>query len=201
MTWIKTITYAEAAGYLRQLYNRVKGPGGLVDNVLTIHSLRPHTLHGHMTLYKNVLHHRDNELPKWYLETAGVFVSMLNGCSYCVDHHSAGLKRLLNEDERHRQLVDALAQKTYADVLDDRYTAGLCYAEKLTFHPAEMEESDVVTLREAGFSDGEILELNQVISYFCYVNRTVLGLGVTTEGDILGLSPGDGADEENWHHQ
>jgi hypothetical protein len=34
---------------------------------------------------------------------------------------------------------------------------------------------------------GEILEVNQVASYFAYVNRTVVGLGVTTEGDILGF--------------
>ena len=34
------------------------------------------------------------------LETLGVYVSMLNKCDYCVDHHFAGLKRLLNDDER-----------------------------------------------------------------------------------------------------
>jgi hypothetical protein len=28
----------------------------------------------------------------------------------------------------------------------------------------------------------------------------VLGLGVNTEGDILGLSPSDSDDFENWHH-
>ena len=45
-----------------------------------------------------------------------------------------------------------------------------------------------------------ILELNQVTSYFNYANRTVLGLGVSTEGDELGLSPGDSDDPKNWHH-
>lgn len=33
------------------------------------------------------------------------------------------------------------------------------------------------------------LEINQVVAYFAYANRTVLGLGVNTEGEILGLSP------------
>jgi hypothetical protein len=28
----------------------------------------------------------------------------------------------------------------------------------------------------------------------------VLGLGVSTEGDILGLSPGDSDDPANWTH-
>ena len=35
-------------------------------------------------------------------------------------------------------------------------------------------------------TDGEILEANQIICYFNYVNRTINGLGVTTEGDIVG---------------
>ena len=54
----------------------------------------------------------------------------------------------------------------------------------------------MLALRENGLNDGEILEINQVVSYFAYVNRTVLGLGVTTAGDQLGLSPG----EADWRH-
>jgi hypothetical protein len=42
--------------------------------------------------------------------------------------------------------------------------------------------------------------VNQVTSYFCYANRTVLGLGIDTVGDIVGLSPGDSTDPENWSH-
>ena len=48
MSWIKTIDYDEAEGRLKNLYTRVKGPNNNVDNVLKIHSLRPHTLEGHM---------------------------------------------------------------------------------------------------------------------------------------------------------
>jgi uncharacterized protein YciW len=63
-----------------------------------------------------------------------------------------------------------------------------------------MRETSIQGMRAAGLDDGEILEVNQVVSYFAYVNRTVLGLGVTTEGDKLGLSPGDSPDLENWKH-
>jgi uncharacterized protein YciW len=45
------------------------------------------------------------------------------------------------------------------------------------------------TLRQNGFNDGEILELNQVVGYFNYGNRTALGLGVNTIGDVLGVAP------------
>jgi len=45
------------------------------------------------------------------------------------------------------------------------------------------------------------LEINQVTAYFCYANRTVLGLGVNTEGDIIGLSPNNSDDPEDWGHK
>ncbi len=75
------------------------------------------------------------------------------------------------------------------------------YARKLTEQPADMDEADLRPLRDAGLSDGEILEINQVVAYFAYANRTVLGLGCSTKGDVLGLSPGNGDDPQDWGHQ
>ncbi len=200
MSWIATIEPGEAEGALGNIYQRIAGPGGAVDNVLKIHSLRPHTLEAHMALYKNVLHHRGNSLPKWLLETIGIFVSLLNGCSYCVEHHFAGLRRLLRDDARAAAIRSALETETFAGVFDRRERALLDYAQRLTRAPAEMTDREITALRDAGLDDGEILEVNQVASYFAYVNRTVLGLGVTTQGDTLGLSPGDAEDAGNWRH-
>lgn len=56
-------------------------------------------------------------------------------------------------------------------------------------------------MRAAGFDDGEMLEINQLVAYFAYANRTVLGLGVTTDGDILGLSPGNSENPDDWSHR
>ena len=57
--------------------------------------------------------------------------------------------------------------------------------------PASEFDADGVTIRRllshtAGLDDGEILEANQIIGYFNYVNRLLNGLGVTTEGDVVG---------------
>lgn len=40
----------------------------------------------------------------------------------------------------------------------------------------------------------------QVTSYFYYANRTVLSLGVNTDGDELGLSPRNSDNPEDWSH-
>ena len=200
MTWIKTVAYEKASGKLRKLYDRIKGPGNNVDNIMLAHSLRPHTMEGHMTLYKYVLHHSANTLAKSYLETIGVYVSILNDCNYCIEHHFSGLARLLQDEERAKVIRTALEKNDAKSVFEGKELAGLNYAKKLTMDSSGMESSDIEELRQAGFDDGEILELNQVTAYFSYANRTVLGLGIDTDGDIIGLSPGDSDDTSNWSH-
>ncbi len=200
MSWIEIVPYAKSTGRLRAVYDRVKGPGDAVDNILQIHSLRPHTLQGHMSLYKSVLHHTANRLPAWLLETVGIYVSMLNKCSYCVDHHLAGLRRLLADDVRSEAIQRALEQGDFTGSFNARERAVLAYARRLTEAPAKVSKADAQALRAAGLTDGEILEVNQVVSYFAYANRTILGLGVTTRGDVLGRSPGDSDDANDWQH-
>lgn len=201
MFWINHISYEKADQSLKKIYNRVKGPDNKIDNILMAHSLRPHTLKGHMSLYKNVLHNANNTLPKWYLEALGVYVSYLNQCDYCVDHHYEGLQKLWNDHEKSKTFYEALSKNSLQNFFDKKWFAGFKYARFLTLDPGKISENSIEDLRALNFSDGEILEINQVVSYFNYANRTVLGLGVTTKGDILGLSPNDSEDSENWNHQ
>jgi uncharacterized peroxidase-related enzyme len=200
MTWISTIPYRQASGALKRLYDRIKGPDNKVDNIMLAHSLRPHTMEGHLTLYKHVLHHSRNRVPGWYLETIGVYVSLLNNCSYCVAHHSAGMARLLNDPDRATGVLGALENNDPSVCFSGKELAGLEYAARLTVKPPEITAGDIERLRMAGFDDGEILEINQVAAYFAYANRTVLGLGVDIAGDIVGLSSGDTSDPDNWSH-
>jgi uncharacterized peroxidase-related enzyme len=200
MPYIRVISPDRASGRLARIYERVTGPGGQVDNVLQIHSLRPHTLEGHMALYKAVLHHPRNKLPRWFLEAIGVRVSLLNDCDYCARHHSAGMKRLLQDQpgsyEAYREQLDS-AEPT--DPFSRKEQAALRYVDRLTRQPGSVREGDVARLRSAGLKDGHILEINQVAAYFAYANRAVTGLGVDTAGEQLGLSPDD--ETEDWHHR
>ena len=104
------------------------------------------------------------------------------------------------DDERGAEIRAALDAGNPAAAFDGKELAGLLYVEKLTTDPSALAESDIVALRDSGFDDGEILEINQVAAYFAYANRMVLGLGINTEGDIIGLSPGDSTNPDNWSH-
>ena len=59
------------------------------------------------------------------------------------------------------------------------------FAEKLTRTPAETQEEDLQTLRAQGFSDRDILDAVEVISYFNYINRVADGLGIDPEPEMM----------------
>ena len=158
MPWIETVAYKDADAKLKPLYDRVKGPDNNVDNIMMMHSLRPHSMEGHMAIYKYVLHHRDNTIDKWFLETLGVWVSALNECNYCIEHHFAGLKRLLCDDRKSAQIRAAIdSNNIEVAPLDNRQKIAMEYARQLTRDPGGMREDIIKKLRTASYSDGEIL--------------------------------------------
>lgn len=213
--WIRLIGLDEAEGRLRTTYERIAGPDGHVDRVLQLHGLRPHTLDGHLALYKATLHHAGNRLPRWWLELIGVAVSGWNACGYCVAHHGVGLARLVGDAlasrlveaaERGPDALEAVATKALDALGIDAaqpaaLAASLAYARALTLDPAAVDETLVAAMRSAGLDDGAILEVNQVTSYFAYVNRAVLGLGVSHIGETLGLAPTNTDDEGDFTHR
>ena len=65
--------------------------------------------------------------------------------------------------------------------LSDGDRAMLDYVHKLTIAPASTTEEDIMRLRDSGFGDKAILEINQITGFFAWCNRTVDGLGVELE--------------------
>ncbi|MFN0161740.1 MAG: carboxymuconolactone decarboxylase family protein [Burkholderiales bacterium] len=184
--WIRMIPLAEATGTLKTMYDRVLTPHGTVDNVMRAHSLRPHTMDGHLALYKSVLHNPENTLPFWFLEVVASYVSITNNCAYSLLHHFTNARRLIGDKARADAVRAALDAGSPELAFDGKELALLRYARKLTAQVGSMEKADIDALRAAGCNDGEILEVNQVCAYFNYSNRLLNGLGVTTEGDVIG---------------
>ena len=185
--WITMIDDSEASGALKATLARARGPSGRVDNVMRIHSLRPHTMMGHWELYMSVLHNDGNELPMWFQEVIASWVSILNRCDYSLTNHFANARHLIADDERADAILAALKAGRPETAFEAAHLAMLRYAEKLTLEPATMVESDLAAMRDCGVDDGAILEVNQICGYFNYVNRLLNGLGVTLEGDVVGF--------------
>ena len=184
--WIHMVPDDQADEDLKDALSGARTPHGTVDNVLRVHSLRPNTMRGHMKIYKAALHDDANTIPMWLQETVASYVSVLNDCAYSLANHWANARHLMGDDAKADAIEAAMQARRPADALDGRELALMRYAEKLTLTPADMVQADVQDLRDNGLDDGQILEANQIICYFNYVNRSINGLGVTTEGDIVG---------------
>ena len=184
--WIHMISDNEADDELLDVLNLSRTPHGTVDNVMRVHSLRPATMRGHVVLYRAALHDDANTLPTWFQEVISTYVSILNDCDYSLANHWDNARNLIDDEGRADAIETALKARPPEDAFEGPELALLCYAEKLTLSPANMIQADVTVLKTAGIDDGQILEANQIICYFNYVNRSLNGLGVSTDGDVVG---------------
>ena len=79
------------------------------------------------------------------------------------------------------ELVEALQTDYRQAKLSPADRAMLDYAYKLTLTPWKMVDADVQILRDHGFTDRAIHDINQITAYYAYVNRVADGLGVSLE--------------------
>ncbi|MFW5927866.1 MAG: peroxidase-related enzyme [Thermoplasmatota archaeon] len=173
MSWIDEIDEENADDKLEEVYNRIKGDRGKLSNIMKVHSLMPQAMDDHMDLYMSIMF-KERSLSREMCELIGVVVSNENGCEYCVNHHAEALNHYWDDEER----IERLKEDYKGADLDDKKSTIVEYAVKLTNTPDKVEKVDVDNLRRAGFSDKNILNINLVTSYFNFVNRIALGLGV-----------------------
>ena len=130
--WIEMISDEQAEGRLKELLDKARTPHGTVDTVMRVHSLRPETMNGHVTLYRSVLHSKDNQLPFWFLEVVASYTSILNDCTYSLTHHFMNVRNLLKDQSRSDRIFLALKAHRPEDEFAGKELALLRYAAKLT---------------------------------------------------------------------
>ncbi len=180
MSWIDEIEVSEAEGKLADAYADLVKKRGKVSNILKVHSLNPDALLNHLDLYMTTMFGRSG-LSRLEREAIAVVVSANNDCEYCINHHAEALRRYLNDEDTLNMLMTADGLET----LEPRLSNIVRHAEKLTTAPGAMTESDLGELRAVGLSDKDILDLTLVTSYFNFVNRIALGLGVTFSAEEM----------------
>ena len=86
--------------------------------------------------------------------------------------------------------VDQMKVDYRQATLSEADRAMLDYVRTVTLTPAQSSGAEIVRLREVGFGDKAILEINQIAGFFAWCNRTVDGLGVELEDfwEIEGMS-------------
>ena len=178
MAWIETIEENQADEALAEAYEKIKRRRGKLSNIMKVHSLNPGAILTHMDLYLQLMF-GNSGLRREIRELIGVVVSATNHCRYCVNHHSEALNFYWKDKTRIGKLLQDFDSLDFTENIQ----ALLNYAIKLTLYPQSVDEDDVITLREVGFSDEDILNINLIVSYFNFVNRIAVGLGVEVNPD------------------
>lgn len=177
MSRIKIIEPQEAEGRLRDIYLDLEKQRGQIAEVHKIQSLRPESIVKHMDLYMEIMFGR-SELSRAQREMMAVIVSVTNQCDYCSSHHGSALDRYWSNAEKL-----ALLKKDFTLLDLEEKDKTLCeFAHLLTIDPGNKRDF-TNDLRNAGFNDPAILDAALVVSYFNFVNRIVLSLGVELEQD------------------
>lgn len=179
MSRIKVIQPDEAEGRLREIYTQLEQQRGQIAEVHKIQSLRPESIVKHMELYMEIMYSK-SDLSRAQREMMAVVVSKTNNCSYCVAHHASALNQYWKNDHKMEDLKTDFKKLELAS--EDMV---LCvFAESLTKNQVSQDyDNSINELKKAGFSDKAILDASLVVSYFNFVNRMVLSLGVELESD------------------
>jgi uncharacterized peroxidase-related enzyme len=174
MVWIRVIEHDEAAGLLREAYDWQAKRLGEPTDFTKLGSLYPEIVMERLRLYQAV-EGCPSRLSPVERELAAYVVSLLNATTHCgsglriaLDHHGA--------DPAHVAAVESSPSSPATG--DQRLDAICAYAAKLTRTPAAMAETDVEALRAAGLDDLDVLDLNNLVAYYNYLNRVSNGLGM-----------------------
>jgi uncharacterized peroxidase-related enzyme len=179
MSRIKIIEPEQAEGRLKEIYTQLEQQRGQIAEVHKMQSLRPESIVKHMDLYMEIMFSK-SELSRSQREMMAVVVSTANNCGYCSTHHGSALDRYWRNSEKLQQL-----KKDFREVDLPENDKILCkFAEEVSLRPQNLDKNDPTeVLRQYGFSDAAILDAGLVVSYFNFVNRMVMSLGLELEQD------------------
>jgi uncharacterized peroxidase-related enzyme len=144
---------------------------GMVPNVLRSYAAAPERLRAFIAMY-NELMLSESGLTKLEREMIATAVSSENKCFYCVVAHGAGVRKLSGDPA----LGELMAINYRAADIPARQLAMLDFAVKMTKTPAEVVEADRQALRDAGFSDRDIMDIACVAAFFNMTNRASTAL-------------------------
>ncbi len=191
MAWIDTVSWSDADGRLREAYDWQAAALGEPAEFTMLGSLYPPIVEERLRLYRAV-EHCPSQLSAIERQSAALVTSRLNG----TDHCASGLRLKLESLGLATAVLDAIdADPGSVNTGEGRFDAICAYAAKLSQSPAAVVEDDLDSLREHGLSDLDILDLNNMVAYYAYINRVVMGLGLrsvmTSTHEATSAVPGE----------
>jgi uncharacterized peroxidase-related enzyme len=176
MAWIRTVAWSDADGALKEAYDWQAKRLGQPTDYTQLGSLYPDLVQLRLQLYK-IVEACPSGLSPVERQLAALVTSVLNDTPHC----SSGLVLKLESLGAERKFLERVcADPRAARSGEARLDAVMDHAVKLTLSPGSVTPEDLDALRGQGLGDLEILDLNNMVAYYCYTNRVANGLGLKT---------------------
>lgn len=179
MTRLTPVNPSQATGKAKDLLDAVQQAMGATPNIFTGLANAPAALEGYLNLNSALSNGALNAQlrEKIALTTAGA-----NGCGYCASAHTfLGEKAGIESSE--------LSANIAGQSSDANDQAALTFADQLVKARGGVSDADVQAVRNAGFSDEQIIEilahvaLNTFTNYFNEAFKTVTDFPEVSLGD------------------
>jgi len=170
MSRISVVTPETANAEQSQLLGAIQSKLGMVPNFLGVFAHSPQALQAFLGLHAIA---GDGQLDAQTRERIALAVAQGNSCEYCLSAHSAiGRKAGLNSAE--------MVENRKGSSHDAKAAAAVAFAKALNENMGDLTQAEFNGVREAGYSDGEIVEIITHVGMNILTNL----LGKVTHVDI-----------------
>ena len=158
---------------IKKTFEQVKAATGEVGELVRILATRPDILDMTNHMVKTLLFSQ-SQLDLHTKEYIAILVSLENSCPMCVGEHER-LSKLLGIPEEQINAVKAGFEE--AD-LPQAQKLLLRFCVKAAKQSYKVTAEEVEALRQAGYSDSQLLEAVALVGYFNYINTISNAMGV-----------------------
>jgi uncharacterized peroxidase-related enzyme len=160
MSRLQAVDPLTATGKAKTLLDAVQRKLGLVPMMTRVMAASPVVLESYLGISGALAGGR---LDARMAEQIALVIAQENGCDYCLSAHSA-IARMVGLNDR-----EIAASRTGAGV-DDRTTAALTFAIRVLATKGRVDDADVLAVRDAGYSDGDIAEIIAHVALNVFTN-------------------------------
>jgi uncharacterized peroxidase-related enzyme len=161
MSRIPTPTIETTPSASRSLLEAVKKQLGTIPNLFRVVAQSPAALEGYVTLLGAVA---KGSLPAATHERIALAVAELNACDYCLSAHTYLGRHVTKLDDS--EMTANRAGTSH----DPRAAAAVRFATRVLRQRGHVSDEDVATVKAAGYSDAEIIEIVQHVALNTWTN-------------------------------
>jgi uncharacterized peroxidase-related enzyme len=177
MAHIRLPEFDDMTPKIQKLVKPMLNKKGRLDETTRLLALREDIFFATNNMVKSYLFTR-TELPFSTKERIAILISMENSCKVCVDIHKSLSKRLGMSEEQIKQVLRGIDEIECEE--GEKLLLKFCLraSQKDCY---KILQSDIDRVKNAGYSDTQILEAVAITGYFNYINTMINVFGLEDE--------------------